>query len=184
MKLEGQGRDRHRRRERHRQGDRRCTYAREGAQGRDRRPEQGRRRSAAADEIAGRRQRDRRGDGRHRRGRRSTPRVAAVVAAFGGVDILVSNAGIQIVHPLEEFPLRRVEEDARDPPRRRVPHDQGVPAAHVRLGARRQHHLHGLGALEGGVGAEGAVRHRQARPDRARQGRSPRKAPSTASAPT
>ena len=29
--------------------------------------------------------------------------VAAVVAAFGGVDILVSNAGIQIVHPVEEF---------------------------------------------------------------------------------
>jgi 3-hydroxybutyrate dehydrogenase len=31
--------------------------------------------------------------------------VAAVVAAFGGVDILVSNAGIQIVHPVEEFPF-------------------------------------------------------------------------------
>ncbi len=29
--------------------------------------------------------------------------VAAVVAAYGGVDILISNAGIQIVHPLEEF---------------------------------------------------------------------------------
>jgi 3-hydroxybutyrate dehydrogenase len=29
--------------------------------------------------------------------------VAATVAAFGGVDILVSNAGIQIVHPLEQF---------------------------------------------------------------------------------
>src|SRR5450432_878687 len=29
--------------------------------------------------------------------------VAAVVAAYGGVDILVSNAGIQIVHPLEDF---------------------------------------------------------------------------------
>jgi 3-hydroxybutyrate dehydrogenase len=29
--------------------------------------------------------------------------VAAVVSAFGTVDILVSNAGIQIVHPLEEF---------------------------------------------------------------------------------
>ena len=29
--------------------------------------------------------------------------VAAVVAAFGGVDVLVSNAGIQIVHPREEF---------------------------------------------------------------------------------
>jgi len=31
--------------------------------------------------------------------------VAAVVSAFGGVDILVSNAGIQIVHPLEKFPF-------------------------------------------------------------------------------
>jgi 3-hydroxybutyrate dehydrogenase len=29
--------------------------------------------------------------------------VAAVVAAFGGVDILVSNAGIQIVEPLDQF---------------------------------------------------------------------------------
>ena len=29
--------------------------------------------------------------------------VAAVAAAFGGIDILVSNAGIQIVHPIEEF---------------------------------------------------------------------------------
>ena len=29
--------------------------------------------------------------------------VAGVVAAFGGVDVLVSNAGIQIVHPIEEF---------------------------------------------------------------------------------
>jgi 3-hydroxybutyrate dehydrogenase len=32
-----------------------------------------------------------------------TAGVAATVAAFGGVDVLVSNAGIQIVHPLEEF---------------------------------------------------------------------------------
>ena len=31
--------------------------------------------------------------------------VAAVVEAFGGVDVLVSNAGIQIVHPVESFPL-------------------------------------------------------------------------------
>jgi 3-hydroxybutyrate dehydrogenase len=29
--------------------------------------------------------------------------VEAAVAAFGGVDILISNAGIQIVHPLEDF---------------------------------------------------------------------------------
>ena len=29
--------------------------------------------------------------------------VAEVVAAWGGVDVLVSNAGIQIVHPVEQF---------------------------------------------------------------------------------
>ena len=29
--------------------------------------------------------------------------VEAAAAAFGGIDILVSNAGIQIIHPLEEF---------------------------------------------------------------------------------
>jgi 3-hydroxybutyrate dehydrogenase len=31
--------------------------------------------------------------------------VAMVVAEFGGIDILISNAGIQIVHPIEEFPF-------------------------------------------------------------------------------
>lgn len=31
--------------------------------------------------------------------------VAAVVAAFGKVDVLVSNAGIQIVHPIEDYPF-------------------------------------------------------------------------------
>jgi 3-hydroxybutyrate dehydrogenase len=30
--------------------------------------------------------------------------VAAVVKAWGGIDVLVSNAGIQIVHPVHEFP--------------------------------------------------------------------------------
>jgi 3-hydroxybutyrate dehydrogenase len=31
--------------------------------------------------------------------------VAEVVAAYGTVDVLVSNAGIQIVHPIEEYPF-------------------------------------------------------------------------------
>ena len=31
--------------------------------------------------------------------------VAQAVAAYGGVDVLVSNAGIQIVHPIEDFPF-------------------------------------------------------------------------------
>jgi 3-hydroxybutyrate dehydrogenase len=32
--------------------------------------------------------------------------VAAVAKTWGGVDVLVSNAGIQIVHPIEEFPFK------------------------------------------------------------------------------
>jgi 3-hydroxybutyrate dehydrogenase len=31
--------------------------------------------------------------------------VRAAIAAFGRIDVLVSNAGIQIVHPIEEFPF-------------------------------------------------------------------------------
>lgn len=31
--------------------------------------------------------------------------TAAVLAAYGKIDILVSNAGIQIVHPIEDFPF-------------------------------------------------------------------------------
>ena len=31
--------------------------------------------------------------------------IASVVKAWGGIDILVSNAGIQIVHPIEDFPF-------------------------------------------------------------------------------
>ncbi len=31
--------------------------------------------------------------------------VAKIVAALGGVDVLVSNAGIQIVHPTEDYPF-------------------------------------------------------------------------------
>src|SRR5919201_2488629 len=31
--------------------------------------------------------------------------IREVVAAWGGVDVLVSNAGIQIVHPIEDFPF-------------------------------------------------------------------------------
>ena len=31
--------------------------------------------------------------------------VAKVVASYGGVDVLVSNAGVQIVHPVEAFPF-------------------------------------------------------------------------------
>ena len=50
-------------------------------------------------------QRDGRRDGRHRRRPGQRRRRRRSSKAWGGVDILVSNAGIQIVHPLEEFPF-------------------------------------------------------------------------------
>ena len=31
--------------------------------------------------------------------------VAAVVSTWGGIDILISNAGVQIVHKLEDYPF-------------------------------------------------------------------------------
>ena len=61
-------------------------------------------------------------DARRRGGRRR---------AYGGVDVLVSNAGIQIVASARGVQLRRVEEDAGDPSRRRLPHHPRLPAAHV-----------------------------------------------------
>ena len=35
--------------------------------------------------------------------------IAAVVNAWGGIDVLVSNAGIQIVHALEDFPFEELK---------------------------------------------------------------------------
>ena len=63
-------------------------------------------------------------------------------------------AGQQRRHPDREadrrLPLRRLEEAAGDPSRRRVPDDQGLPQAHVRRQVG-QHRLHGLGAFQGGL---------------------------------
>ena len=64
------------------------------------------------------------------------------------LDILISNAGIQIIHPLEEFSYAEWKKML-------AIHLDGafltttrVPAAHVQGRTRRQHHLHGVGALE------------------------------------
>ena len=127
------------------------VYAREGAKVVDRRPEQARppnarprnsrqpaaRRSASAWTSPAR--------------TRSTRRSQAVVEAFGGIDILVSNAGIQIVHPVEEFTFA-------DWKKMLAIHLDGAflttracLQAHVHAGPWRQRDLHGLGAFEGGV---------------------------------
>ena len=79
--------------------------------------------------------------------------VEQTVKAWGGVDILVSNAGIQIVHPLEEFPFAEWKkmlaihlDGAFLTTKACLPHMYAVGRAD----------LHGLGALQGGVAAEGA----------------------------
>ena len=85
--------------------------------------------------------------------------VAAVVRSFGGVDVLVSNAGIQIVHPIEEFSYAEWKKMLAIHLDGAFLTTRACTAAHVQIGSRRQHHLHGLGAFEGSVGAQGAVRH-------------------------
>jgi Dehydrogenases with different specificities (related to short-chain alcohol dehydrogenases) len=46
--------------------------------------------------------------------------VARTVEQFGKIDVLVSNAGIQIVAPLDRIQVRGLEEAFEHPPRRRV----------------------------------------------------------------
>ena len=93
--------------------------------------------------------------------------VAKAVEAFGRIDILVSNAGIQIVHPIEEFPFSRLEEDPGHPPRRRVPDDEGLREAHVQAELGRAH-LHGIGAQPRGLAVEVGICGGQARHPRSR----------------
>ena len=135
---------------------------------------------------------DRRSQSRRRRShrrRRSSPRDRDAFAVAMNVDRRSAgregrrrhdreirqdrHPGQQRRHPdrqaARRLPLCRLEEAAVDPSRRRVPDDEGLPEAHVRRQLRPRD-LHGLGALQGGLEAQGALRHRQARADRARQG--------------
>ncbi len=71
--------------------------------------------------------------------------VEKAAAAFGTIDILVSNAGIQIVHPIEEFPFASWKKMRGDPSRRGLPDDEGLRQVHVQAEVGFAD-LHGIGA--------------------------------------
>src|SRR5438034_11003976 len=76
--------------------------------------------------------------------------MAEALERFGRLDILISNAGVQIVAPLVEFEFAKWKK---------------LLAIHLD-GVERQHHLHGVRALQGGIAAQGSLRHGQARSHR------------------
>ena len=57
--------------------------------------------------------------------------MAQVIETFGRLDILISNAGVQIVAPARRVRVRKMEEAALDPPGWRLPYDPCRPASDV-----------------------------------------------------
>ena len=87
---------------------------------------------------------------------------------LGSVDVLVNNAGIQFVAPIEEFPVDKwdmiiaINLDGRLPhhPHRRA-RDEGAQMG--------PHHQHGIGPFAGRLPVQVRLRHRQARARRPHQ---------------
>ena len=143
--------------------------AREGAHGGDRRPRPCRGRSDRR-RVRGRGpEGHRRRHGCQQRGGRSRPASPRRSRGFGRIDVLVSNAGIQIVHPLDEYPFA-------DWKRMLAIHLDGAflttrACLKPMYAAGRGSIVYiGLGAFEGSVEAEGALCHGQARADRPGEG--------------
>ncbi len=169
MNARRKSRHRHRRRQRHRQGNR-AAFAREGAkvaiadlnlEGAD----------ATAAELGvapSERSASRWMSPTKRRSMPASPRPSPL---SGGVDILVSNAGIQTVAPLDQFDFAKWKQLLAIHLDGAFLTTRAALRADVQAGQRRQHHLYGLGPFEGSVRAEGALCHGQAWPDRPRRGR-------------
>ena len=144
--LQGSRRAGDRGRRRHRARDRGRRWARRRLRRRVR-PRRRRRRGG------GRRPRRARGGARrrrHERGGRRGPPSPLAVERFGGVDIVVSNAGVASSAAIEETTLDRVAAQPRDPRHRLLPRrPRGVPA-HARPGPRRIDRLRRVQERAGG----------------------------------
>ena len=126
---------------------------------------------------------------RHRRGRRSPRPIRDAVLAFGGVDLVVNNAGLSISKPLLETTLADWDLQHDVMATRLVPRLARGGAGHDRAGDGRRHRLHRqqervlrrpeqrrLRRVEGRPGAPGPAARRRARRSTA--------SASTASTPT
>ena len=100
-----------------------------------------------------------------RRDRRDGARGAKTLRA---VDVLVNNAGIQHVSPIEEFPAREVGADHRDQPVLGLPRDARRDPRHEGEGLGPDHQ-HRLGPFAGRLAVQVGLRRRQARHRRADQ---------------
>ena len=168
------GRVRDRRRLGHRPGDR-PSARRRGRLRRRRRHRRGERRGRGRARSAGRTSRSRSPSTSPTR-RRSPPPSATAVLAFGGVDLVVNNAGLSISKPLLETTVARLGPPARRDGPRLVPRLARGGADHDRPGHGRRPRLHRqqervlrrpeqrrLRRVQGRPGAPGPAARRRAR---------------------
>ena len=94
--------------------------------------------------------------------------VHTVEKTFGSLDILINNAGIQYVAPIEEFPIEKWDQIIAINLVSRVPRHSRRRAGHE-VAQMGPHHQHRFRAFAGRFAVQGRLRVRQARHRRSHQ---------------